>query len=333
MDAADPPKVDASFSAGPAPIGGLGNYKGVMLCNRPPDDGIGPRGGADGDTHAPFVAAAAPTYRDPLGLPPCKKHEQFTEVKTRGPSAALRRHCQWIKELQGQVKEEQQRAGDIQKQNDERKQNMQEIFKQQRDAIRSLKKEQRQIEPHELEAILRPKAKKKAKPLWAMTDAEREDFEEEEAADLIQFADDLDFDKYVGDLEFRQCLQAVSDRAKKLQRERDAFKDALIQEYNGKGDDDDDESSTGDTASALGDGLSQRGGRRPPGATGRPGVDHRPDWDSSTAYGDDHGSVDHDVKSVAESVLEARPHMKGVHSKGSVQRIIEKVRDSPAVVN
>merc|ERR1712060_211289 len=103
-------------------------------------------------------------------------------VKMRGPSAALRRHCQWIKELQTQVKADQQQANDVALAQEERKQRMQEGFKKQRDAIQQIKKDRGRglIEAHEVEAIIRPRGKKKKaqtggqKPLWAMTEEERE---------------------------------------------------------------------------------------------------------------------------------------------------------------
>merc|ERR1719343_743383 len=113
-------------------------------------------------------------------------------VKTRGPSAALRRHCQWIKELQQQVQEDARATEDAAAAHEQRKANMQAVFKQQRDAIRKIKAERGHtdnIHPRELEAIIRPPAKKQPapaaaaqKPLWAMTEDERDGCEDEEAA-------------------------------------------------------------------------------------------------------------------------------------------------------
>lgn len=74
------------------PLGGLGNFKGVMLCNRPSDD-------------APARASdSKAAYKSPfehLGLPPCKRDDApASAVKKRGPSAALRQHVRWLRELQ-----------------------------------------------------------------------------------------------------------------------------------------------------------------------------------------------------------------------------------------
>merc|ERR1712151_1493955 len=53
------------------------------------------------------------------------------------------------------------------------------------------------------------------------------------------------------------------------------------------------------------------------------------EWDGSTNCGEDR-EVDYEAKSVAESVLESAPQIRAVHSKESVQRIIEKQREQAA---
>merc|ERR1719220_1697381 len=129
-----------------------------------------------------------------------------------------------------------------------------------------------------------------------MTEEEREGFEDDQAADLIEFAENLDFDGYINDLEFRQCLRAVQDRAKKLQREQNAFKDSIVNEFNMADDDEEDDEdmrsiSAGRTAHR---GLPQTGG-----------VGDRPDWDSSTAAGDDlPGGFNKETRSAAERLFE-----------------------------
>merc|ERR1719389_603540 len=53
----------------------------------------------------PFRSTISATEGEQIGLTPCKRMER-TEVKARGPSAALRRHVRWLKELQGQMNED-----------------------------------------------------------------------------------------------------------------------------------------------------------------------------------------------------------------------------------
>lgn len=288
----------------PAFGGGLGNFKGVMLCTRPGPTESGPK---------PFVAASAPGVGDPIWLQPSKKLPlvDAQAVKMRGPSAALRRHCQWIKELQGQVKEEQRSAEETAKAAEIQKQKLKEAHARQREAISDIKiSGHKESLSDDIAACLRPKVKRPvaAKPLWAMTENEREDFEDGEAENLINFAEGLDYDEFIRDLEFRQCLQAVRDRAKKLQREQDAFKESLIREFNSEAagsDDGNDEEPVG---------TVRRSNGKAPG--------DRPEWDASTAGGDE--AQNDEARSIAEKVWKEARALRGVHSKHSVQKLIER---------
>ena len=47
------------------------------------------------------------------------------------------------------------------------------------------------------------KASKKSKPAWATTEKQLEDEKEAEIDDLLEFAYELDYDKYMGDFEIR----------------------------------------------------------------------------------------------------------------------------------
>lgn len=296
----------------PISMAGLGNFKGVMLCSRPTE-------GPGQEPQKPFVSAVPRGASEQLGTQPVNKRLAFGDerVKLRGPSAALRRHCHWIKELQEQVHEDQRMAEEGSRSNEERHTKLREGFARQREAIRQIKKtcDKDNISREELESCLRPKAKKPAasKPMWAMTENEREDFEDGEAEDLINFAENLDFDGFIQDLEFRQCLQAVRDRAKKLQREQDAFKEALVREFNSEVDGSEDELQTSAEAA---------GGRRIAG--GRSGSE-RPDWDSSTAHGEDFPTGNDKARSVADKVWkEGSSQLRGVHSKSSVQKLVKR---------
>lgn len=313
---------------GNVPLSGLGNYKGVMLCNRPPDDMSKTR--EDG-TQPPFKSTVAAVEQ--LGLAPPRRAEAVgtsSEVKLRGPSAALRRHCRWIKELQEQVRQDRQSAEDGVSAQEARQARMAEVFKQQRDAVRQIKfdRDVNDIHPDEIEAIIKPKSKGASggsgaqKPLWAMTEAERDGAEEVEADDLIRFAEDLNFDQYIGDLEFRECLQVMKDRAKKLQKEQDAFKDSILKAFNDEVAGEDDNLSDLYEGSVMSDDRASR-------LRARQGAPDRPDWDSSTACGEDNAScMSKGARAAAEDALMANPKLRGVHSKASMQRIVEKASEA-----
>mmetsp|Transcript_92957 Transcript_92957/g.165305 ORF Transcript_92957/g.165305 Transcript_92957/m.165305 type:complete len:316 (-) Transcript_92957:196-1143(-) len=290
--------ASTSFQAPPT-VGGLGNYKGVMLCNRPTSFDAPSQ---ERSAMPPFRSMIPETIGDAPGL--TRKREQVqSEVKSRGPSAALRQHCRWIKELQNQVKEDQRQAEEDDAAALQRNQRMQKVFKQQRDAIRLIKSGA--AAPGDLESILKPKAKKdKQKPLWAMTEVEREEKEDIDAEELLAFADNLDFDEYIHDLEFRQALGAISDRAKKLQREQDAFKDSLLQEFNEEDEED------GDTVGPL-------EARAP-----RKAREDRPDWDASTVASEDRSDADSTTQGLVDRAWQ-EGQLKGVHSKSSAKKLVE----------
>jgi len=245
---------------------------------------------------------------------------------------------QWIKELQVQVAEEHQRIDDDAAQQDARKQRMQVLFKDQRDAIKELKSagvtttgDVKKLEGHlDLQAkAAKGKAKAAKKPLWAMTEEEKAGVEDEEALALIEFAENLDYEKYLGDSEFRQCLQVVKDRARNLQREQDKFKDDLIRDFNAASEGD--EFGSAYTGSPRGSQAGSQLGDLP-GRTGPARVrENRADWDGSTACGEDGPRVDREARSDAGRVMEAMPQLKGVHSQASVQKIIEKAREGTPV--
>mmetsp|Transcript_106689 Transcript_106689/g.332679 ORF Transcript_106689/g.332679 Transcript_106689/m.332679 type:complete len:392 (+) Transcript_106689:1417-2592(+) len=335
-------KDGGALDAAPPPMGGLGNFKGVMLCNRPSDEPASrARGGGGHDAEAPFKSMIAATHGEQLGLPPCKTFEP--SVKTRGPSAALRRHVRWLRELQVQMRDERQQVDEDDKQSEERKLRMKLAFEKQREAVREMMHERDR--GHDAAQVAKegaPRSKASTtKPLWAMTEKEKDDFEDEEANDLINFAENLNYDKFVSDLEFRQGLEAVRDRMGKLQKEQDAFKDALVRDFNTRAEEEEGRSTSAGSprSSKLEDGVDGTGllgDMRSEGSIGssrrskgeeRYNPDGRPDWDCSTACGDDRPEMDKEVRSAAERALDSVPQLRAIHSKDSVQRIIEKTRD------
>merc|ERR1712139_19360 len=133
-----------------------------------------------------------------------------------------------------------------------------------------------------------------------MTKEEKEVFEDEQKADLLEFAECLDFDQYIYDLEFREAVTAMKDRAGRVQKEQDAFKQDLVEEFNKLQGDEEDGAEAGDgdglSSSAWEDGLegtslgdpseaaSLRRKRRA--KEGRDADGGPPEWDASTTAGD-----------------------------------------------
>merc|ERR1719253_1687986 len=186
-------------------------------------------------------------------------------------------------------------------------------------------------------------AEKSSKPLWAMTEREKDHFEEDEADDLINFAEGLDYDKYVNDLEFRQGVQALADRAGKLQKMQDSFKDELVSQFNSKLDEDGSTSAGGsprginleeglDGQSILGDLRSEYSvGSRLSMGHERYGNNGAKDWDSSMNAGDNEPGISRELRDAADIVMESNSNLKQVHSKASIAKVIARntIREEP----
>ncbi|CAK0856222.1 unnamed protein product [Prorocentrum cordatum] len=320
------------------PVSGLGNFKGVMLCNRPSDSANKPAAsGADGTM--PFKTTCSHTEREQLGLAPCRNFEPA--VKKRGPSAALRRHVEWLKELQSEMREEREQFEIEDKDKEVRKQKMKAGIEKHRSAVKEMLAARSKLMDEEQRAVdklkreQRESTKKPAvKPLWAMTETEKDEFEEEAADDLINFAEGLDFEKFVGDLEFRQGLEALKDRTGKLKKEQEAFKESLVRDFNVAHEEEQStepgsprnlEDGIDGSSIAGSDAVSATSSRRRARAAARANLDGKAEWDNSTNAGDG-PVVDERVRDEATMVLESNSQMRAVHSQASVQKMIQKVR-------
>merc|ERR1719240_494537 len=70
------------------------------------------------------------------------------------------------------------------------------------------------------------------KPKWAMTEKQSDEMDGEQTLELLDFADNLNFDEYMNDLEFREAVGALKGRANKMQYEQDKFKQQLCAQFN-----------------------------------------------------------------------------------------------------
>ena len=75
------------------------------------------------------------------------------------------------------------------------------------------------------------KGGKNAKPAWAVTDKMREDEKEKEIDDLLEFAYELDYEKYMEDYEVRQALAIIKDRVNEIAKDDD-WKEKMAEDWN-----------------------------------------------------------------------------------------------------
>lgn len=72
---------------------------------------------------------------------------------------------------------------------------------------------------------------KKSKPAWATTEKQQEENKEAEIDDLLEFAYELDYEKYMEDFDVRQALAVIKDRVAKIKEEPD-WKQKMADEWN-----------------------------------------------------------------------------------------------------
>ena len=57
--------------------------------------------------------------------------------------------------------------------------------------------------------------------MWVMSEKDIEDEKEKEIDDLLEFAYELDYEKYMEDLDVRQALALIKDRVQELKKDED----------------------------------------------------------------------------------------------------------------
>lgn len=75
------------------------------------------------------------------------------------------------------------------------------------------------------------KPRKGAKPAWATTEKQQEEMKEAEIDELLEFAYELDYEKYMEDFEVRQALAVIKERVAKIKEEPD-WKEKMAEEWN-----------------------------------------------------------------------------------------------------
>ena len=94
------PSNGGSLGGGASAGVSIGNYKGVMLCNRP-FGGVAAaahKAISGGDGNVPFRSAVIP--HEPLGLNPSRERRAMIRVDRKKKNSALSRHKKWLKQLQ-----------------------------------------------------------------------------------------------------------------------------------------------------------------------------------------------------------------------------------------
>ena len=259
------PSNGGSLGGGASAGVSIGNYKGVMLCNRP-FGGVAAaahKAISGGDGNVPFRSAVIP--HEPLGLNPSRERRAMIRIDRKKKNSALSRHKKWLKQLQKAKEQFQEQAIIEENAKEERRRKFAaqqaalraEVRNTVEDAVdevdalemaatklaeaeeindRAIEAEMRKLNMYEQKnqeenegkeeqilgkAQLKRANNNKSKPAWALTENQKDQLEDEEADDLMDFANNLDVDKYLDDLEVRAALESVRQRIQELDNEEE----------------------------------------------------------------------------------------------------------------
>lgn len=174
-----------------------------------------------------------------------------------------------------------------------------------------------------------------------MTAKEQEDAKEAEIDELIEFAYELDYEKYMEDFEVRQALAIIKDRVQEIKKDTD-WKKKMADEWNEAAAQ---EGEANNNAGENGYQQAYQAQRRPDDETrsavsfksAKTGMskgslrsqvqkaiaeEGRPEWDGSVKSERKLTTEDRVAAQLAAEVLKDNLKLKGVHSKQSLQKIL-----------
>jgi len=321
-----------------------------MLCNRPNEAGGAHKADRSG-TDNPFNSRVQPD--EPLGWNPTKKlaPRALAKRKKVDPNNALLRHRKFLKGLEEQKqKEKEERDKEAAEKGDKVKQ-FKDIAEKQRKKIADLKQnggvpaadepdvpeeaapskltEENLRKSDQIERESRKsKASKKPKPAWAKTEKEEEEQKEREIDDLLEFAYELDYEKYMDDFEVRQALAIIKDRVSEIKKDSD-WKNNMAREWNEAADeniavkrvDDNLETRSAITYNSSKTAASKKSLRSQ--VLEAVQEEGQPEWDRSTK-GEVKTTEERIATKLASEVLRDNAKLRGVHSHSSIKRLLEK---------
>ena len=339
----------------------IGNYKGVMLCNRPNEFGQVQRPERQGKP--PFISRVDP--KDKIGLNPTKKIINVPQKK-KDNNSILIRHKRYLKMLQEKKMIEKLENENKEAEDKKKFDTIRDQTAKQRKKIKDLKgdetavpkqaaentdlavtaplEENKTIAKLTKENLARndeqfsqkPKATKKAdkakKPAWAKTEDQLKKEQEDEIDDLIEFAYDLDYEKYMEDLEVRQALALIKERVHEIKKD-DEWREKIAEEWNtaeqanpnegaAKQQDDDAKSAVSIRTSITG--RSKMSKKSEIMDQIKKEDRQKEDWDTSTQPERKKQTAEQKLASrLADQILESNPNLKNIHSKTSMKKMLE----------
>lgn len=169
--------------------------------------------------------------------------------------------------------------------------------------------------------------KERKKPTWALTEKQVEEIKEKDVDNLLDFAYKLDYDKYIEDFEVRQALEVLKDRIQELKKDpnwrenfdiihnKDLEEEKLLDTNNDKLPEIKSIVSQGKSIKSIVDTVQELKEKK---------KEEKPEWDKSVKSVDKINVEEKAARQIATQILENAPQLKGIHSKTSLQRILER---------
>jgi len=325
-----------------------------MLCTRP-NENIGV------EKDRPFVSRVDPKAQ--LGVNPVKKvHTSFSRKHV---NPVLARHRAWLNEFKLRVREkkingeiqniqEKERFERIREQATLERGKYQDISQGDSSPVKSEDKapavtapkpnkeinvQQEQASPKEEKPVKAALKKKESfKPKWALTEQQVKNEEDEDLDDLLAFTNNLDYDRYINDLEVKNMVIAMKKRIDDLrEKEEDNWKNKIVDAWN-KGEERqsvqpnrvdmsfDGRSDCRSVASEAKSVASERSQQSIVELKAKLAAKEKKDWDTlSTSTKKNTVTLEERIaKHVADEILRNNTEFRHFHSNASVRKILEK---------
>ena len=168
----------------------------------------------------------------------------------------------------------------------------------------------------------------KKKPAWALTEKDVEEQKEKEIDELLEFAYELDYEKYMDDFEVRQALAIIKDRISEIKKDED-WKQNIAKEWNQAAELELQHNAVEKAESAVSyhsarTGMSKKSLRQQVEEAVREDKD-KGEWDPSVKSDINKKMTTEDriAQKLANEVLKDNVKLRGIHSTHSIKKILE----------
>lgn len=181
------------------------------------------------------------------------------------------------------------------------------------------------------------KKHERRKPAWALTEKQAEELEEQEVDNLLEFAYQLDYERYIEDFEVRQALAVIKERVQELKKDEN-WKEKFVAKWNQEQVEAAEESKVQENEEEKAEAKEEKAevksvkskSVRSQAKSVKSVADtikeiekkERAEWDRSVKPVEGISVEEKAARQIAEQVLESAPYLKGVHSKASMQQIL-----------